>query len=393
MDEINQYPQLNSFEEFILFQKYQNGDLIAKQYLINCNLRLVLWCVNKHYKKYNCWNYMDLVQEGNIGLIKAIENYDIKRGEFSTYAVHYINGYIKKSFFKNNKFSISNRQYWHLVAYQNLINKYHDEQLEIPNDQTICQLLGISLNQLCDIKEVVNYEEISLNELIEKEKIDDGLIVDFDFSTYSEQELLAGLQRILSPFLYYIFYCYYISDSKTSYSSIADCLGVRFQYIGYSFNKLLDKLKQVLVIEHDHFEMVLEKIRQEEKNLINRVRTKPIMPENIMMYIYLKPCLNEIEIRLLKLTFFDRYDYSPSQAADFLQLSFEEYQSVYANLVSKMNLTLEDQEHFQTFCQKMLAKYKTNIFKIDLDADYSFIDPLHFQTMNSIINQGRFRIK
>lgn len=77
---------LKSEEMTSLFKKYKEGDESAKEELINGNLRLVLSIL----KKYNnrCDNMDDLFQVGCIGLIKAIDNFDLSHDvKFSTYAV------------------------------------------------------------------------------------------------------------------------------------------------------------------------------------------------------------------------------------------------------------------------------------------------------------------
>ena len=78
-----------------LFKKYNNGDILAKEELVNGNLKLVLSIL----KKYNnrCENLDDLFQVGCIGLIKAIDNFDLKFDvKFSTYAVPMILGEVKR---------------------------------------------------------------------------------------------------------------------------------------------------------------------------------------------------------------------------------------------------------------------------------------------------------
>ncbi len=82
-------------EEMInLFKKYQSGDISAKEELINGNLKLVLSIL----KKYNNRDNMDdLFQVGCIGLIKAIDNFDLSHEvKFSTYAVPMILGEIRR---------------------------------------------------------------------------------------------------------------------------------------------------------------------------------------------------------------------------------------------------------------------------------------------------------
>ena len=94
-------------EEMIeLFKKKSKGDKEAKNILINGNLKLVLSIL----KKYNnrCDNLDDLFQVGCVGLIKAIDNFDLSHEvRFSTYAVPMITGEIKRYLRDNNPLRIS----------------------------------------------------------------------------------------------------------------------------------------------------------------------------------------------------------------------------------------------------------------------------------------------
>ena len=97
---------LNNEEMTELFKKYSEGDIFAKEDLVQGNLKLVLSIL----KKYNnrCDNMDDLFQVGCIGLIKAIDNFDLNHGvKFSTYAVPMIIGEIRRYLRDNSKIRIS----------------------------------------------------------------------------------------------------------------------------------------------------------------------------------------------------------------------------------------------------------------------------------------------
>ena len=97
---------LNSSEMINLFERYRNGDLQAKEDLINGNLKLVL-SILKSFNKGN-YNMDDLFQVGVIGLIKAIDNFDLSYNlKLSTYAVPLILGEIKRYIRDNNSIRIS----------------------------------------------------------------------------------------------------------------------------------------------------------------------------------------------------------------------------------------------------------------------------------------------
>ena len=92
LTQLQRYPQLKHPEVVELFQAYEaGGDTApkARKKLIECNLRLVV-SIAKQYKGHNI-PIEDLIQEGNIGLMKSIERFDWKRGfRFSTYATWWV---------------------------------------------------------------------------------------------------------------------------------------------------------------------------------------------------------------------------------------------------------------------------------------------------------------
>ncbi|HZE86995.1 MAG TPA: RNA polymerase sigma factor RpoD [Methylomirabilota bacterium] len=89
LKEIGRIPLLTFDEEIDLAKKVEKGDAKAKQKLINSNLRLVVSIAKKYIGRG--LSLLDLIQEGNQGLIRAVEKYDWRRGyKFSTYATWWI---------------------------------------------------------------------------------------------------------------------------------------------------------------------------------------------------------------------------------------------------------------------------------------------------------------
>src|SRR5260370_19524079 len=87
--EINRLPRLTPEQELELGERIANGDEEALRIMVESNLRLVI-SVAKRYRN-ECLSLLDLVQEGNIGLIRAARKFDYKRGyRFSTYAISWI---------------------------------------------------------------------------------------------------------------------------------------------------------------------------------------------------------------------------------------------------------------------------------------------------------------
>ena len=89
LNEIARYPLLTAAEEVELAKRIERGDREAKERMINSNLRLVV-SIAKRYQGHGL-SLLDLIQEGVIGLIRAVEKFDWRRGfKFSTYATWWI---------------------------------------------------------------------------------------------------------------------------------------------------------------------------------------------------------------------------------------------------------------------------------------------------------------
>lgn len=130
-----------------LFRQYKTGDKSVKSKLVECNLRLVLSILRKYQNK--CDNMDDLFQIGTIGLIKAIDNFDLSFGVmFSTYAVFMIEGEIKRYLRDNSHVRISRsikELAYSIVNYkEEMINKNSIS----PTNEEICEHFDISDYQL-----------------------------------------------------------------------------------------------------------------------------------------------------------------------------------------------------------------------------------------------------
>ena len=146
--EINNYDTnnikvLKQKEMIELFKKYQSGDVNAKDKLVEGNLKLVLSLI----KKYNNGkhNIDDLFQVGVIGLIKAIDNFDLSYNlMFSTYAVTLINGEIKRFIRDNTPFRVSRsikELSYEILSFKENYIKHNGIE---PSNHIIAESLGIS---------------------------------------------------------------------------------------------------------------------------------------------------------------------------------------------------------------------------------------------------------
>lgn len=96
--EISKYPLLTPEEEKELAKKTAKGDLEARERLIKSNLKLVVSIAKKFISRSKGLTFLDLIQEGNIGLAKAVDRFDWRRGfKFSTFATWWIRQAISRA--------------------------------------------------------------------------------------------------------------------------------------------------------------------------------------------------------------------------------------------------------------------------------------------------------
>ena len=121
-------PLLTREEKEKLFVKIKQGDEEARQTFINGNLRLVLSVIQRFYGRGE--NADDLFQVGCVGLIKAIDNFDLSQNvQFSTYAVPMIIGEVKRYLRDNNSIRVS-RSVRDLAYKQYSLKKNIQESME-----------------------------------------------------------------------------------------------------------------------------------------------------------------------------------------------------------------------------------------------------------------------
>ena len=158
---------LSNDEMIELFKKYKSGDSFAKEDLISGNLKLVLSILRKYNNRVE--NMDDLFQVGCVGLIKAIDNFDLSHGVmFSTYAVPMILGEVKRYLRDNNSVriarSIKDIAYRAMKKKEELTNELGRE----PSVLEISKELGLSeyevSNALDSMKDTISMFEPIYND-------------------------------------------------------------------------------------------------------------------------------------------------------------------------------------------------------------------------------------
>jgi len=162
LKEIGRIPLLTPTQERTLARKAQIGDERAKQKLVVANLRLVVSIAKRYIGRG--LSFLDLIQEGNIGLLKAVEKFDWKKGyKFSTYATWWIRQAITRAIADQAR---TIRVPVHMVETINKINKIRREYLQeygnYPTTNELASLTGRSKEKIEEIlqadKETVSLE-------------------------------------------------------------------------------------------------------------------------------------------------------------------------------------------------------------------------------------------
>lgn len=170
-----------SQEEFKkLFKQYKKGDIKAKAVLILSNLRIVI-NIAKKYENRGA-DLLDIIQEGNLGLIKALENYDLNKGyPFYVYAYKVIETFIKRESASNSR---NIKLPYHV--YVNILKYAYTKQLlklkleRNPSISEIANELNISIEEASQL-EKLQYNTVSLNVKMIGENTQD-----YDSETISE---------------------------------------------------------------------------------------------------------------------------------------------------------------------------------------------------------------
>jgi RNA polymerase primary sigma factor len=152
--EIGRIPLLTGEEEVILAKRIEKGDKEATQLLITANLRLVV-SIAKKYSKSNL-ELLDLIQEGNIGLMRAVEKFDYTKGfKFSTYATWWIRQAITRAIADQAR---TIRIPVHMIETINKFNKTSNilatKLGRPPKDEEIAKEMDIEVEKIAEIRKI-----------------------------------------------------------------------------------------------------------------------------------------------------------------------------------------------------------------------------------------------
>ena len=267
LKEINKYKVLTAAEEADLIKKMRNGDVDARNHLIAANQRFI-YAVAKRYG--NDDNVLDLVNEGNIGLMQALDTFDASKGNrFLSYAIWYIrreiNAYLNndnllirktnntKTIYKlskiKEKFYAENNRYPDVDEIAAILEAEYG--LKIKDKTDLLDISTTSINTCFDDEDARAFENTPY--FTEKTAVDNDYlpVMDNDFNSAVSGALISSLTEREQTVIKMSFGIGY--NKEYTNAEIAEELGMSSERARQLKNGAIEKMKKFAVAEHLSF--------------------------------------------------------------------------------------------------------------------------------------------
>jgi RNA polymerase primary sigma factor len=210
LKDIGQYPLINGAQEKELARRILAGDDEARTLLARSNLRLVVSIAKKYSNRSADLSLLDLIQEGNIGLFKAVEKFDWTKGfKFSTYATWWIRQSITRALADQSRtIRIPVHMVETISKYKQVLRRLTQDLGRDPLPEEIASEMGLEVEKI-QVIEQINQETRSLEQPIGDDEdkstfgefiADDKILrPDQDASRRMLQEAIRGVLEELSP--------------------------------------------------------------------------------------------------------------------------------------------------------------------------------------------------
>ena len=393
MKEVFSYRLLSMEENKELARQYRRGDERALEKLVNHNLRLVVNMAHKYKDRLNTMHILDIIQEGNLGLMRAARDYNPDVASFSTYAYNWIKQAITRSI------SDKDSEIRKPVHIQTLSNKYLKLISNKKNlsDDEICEFLNISFETLESIRHSLSITSVSMNQTIdddEKTELGDFLSSSHDdyeniIEEMSTKTIFLALKDSLSDLEYYVVYKRILSDTRLTLEQIADELGLTRERVRQIESKALKKAKPLMENEN-RMQQVLNKLHEREKVKFDILRLEPVEPNKIIKYLFVKEHLSFDERRLLHYIYFSKYNYTHRELASVMKMSVQDFNKLYRSLIDKLNHYFNNSSKFKSYRDSMIKNYGTKIFTLDINSDIKVVDYDSLREKYSFMNIDSF---
>lgn len=261
LKEIGRVPLLSAEEEIKFAKQIEKGDLSAKQKLTEANLRLVVSIAKKYVGRSHNLSLLDLVQEGNIGLFRAVEKFDFRKGfKFSTYATWWIRQAITRALADQSR---TIRIPVHMVEtinkYAQITRRLVQELGREPLPEEIAAEMGIEVEKVRHIQKI-SQETVSLETSV-GDSDDESVLGDFIEDTETIMPHQSAARKLL----------------KSHIGDVLDELSPREQKILKIRFGLEDGVVHTLEEVGQEFGVTRERIRQIEAKALEKIREHDIV--------------------------------------------------------------------------------------------------------------------
>ena len=266
--EIRRYPLLSPAEEHDLAVRYKEyGDIEAAYRLVTANLRLVVMLARSYQRAFR--NLLDLIQEGNIGLMEAVRNFDPYRGvRFPSYAVWWIRAYIIRYLMNNWRMVKLGTTQAQRKLFFNL--QREKERLEAegfsPEPKLLAQHLGVKEEEVVEMEQRMAARDLSIDMPLDGNE-ESATLLDLmaDQRATAEEEVaateyhqlisekMAEFARTLRGKEQVIFTKRLLAEEPLTLQEIGDQYGISRERVRQLESRLKKKLKDYLVREVKDF--------------------------------------------------------------------------------------------------------------------------------------------
>ncbi|MFN3406516.1 MAG: RNA polymerase sigma factor RpoD/SigA [Caldimicrobium sp.] len=261
LQEISKYPVLSREEEEATAKAYyETKDPRLAYKLVVSNLRLVAK-IALEFQKFWAYNFLDLIQEGNLGLLQAVKKFDPYKGvKFSYYASFWIKAYMLKYIMDNWKLvKLGTTQAQRKLFYKLRKEKERLAQLGFePTAQKIAEQLGVKESEVEEMEMRLLSQDLSIDTPISHDSED--TLGDFlkdtrptPEDTYAREEILNNFRRLLKEFAYtlsgkdyIIFYERLLADEPKTLNELSQKLGISKERVRQIEERIIKKLRKFL---------------------------------------------------------------------------------------------------------------------------------------------------